>query len=77
MIPPLWPTKSSATVANINAWHVTQQLEVDILEAQDNLLNIKISQSHHANKCHTLKFPFTIGSTVQLSTLSKQFQGEG
>ena len=69
VIPPLLPTTQSATVADIDTWHVIQQLEVDILEAQDNLLKAKISQSHHANKHCTLKFPFTIGLRVRLSTL--------
>ena len=67
VIPPLPPAKQSATVADINAWHVIQKLEVDVLEAQDNLLKAKISQSRHANKHCTLKFPFTIGSRVRLS----------
>jgi len=61
VIPLLLPATQSATVADIDAWHVIRQLEVDVLEAQDNLLKAKISQSHHTNKHRTLKFPFTIG----------------
>ena len=67
IIPPLLPAKPSTTVAD--AWHVIQQLETDVLEAQDNLLKAKISQSFQANKNHTLKFLFSIGSWVRLSTL--------
>ena len=50
IIPPLIPAKISATVAEVDAWHIIQQLEVDLMEAQDNLLKGKISQSVQANK---------------------------
>jgi len=69
IIPPLVPAKSSATVADVDAWHVICRLESDIMEAQDNLLKAKISQSIQSNKHHSLKFPFTVGSHVHLSTL--------
>lgn len=72
VIPPLIPAKQSATVADIDAWHVIRRLETDVLEAQDNLLEAKISQSIQANKHRTLKFPFTIGSRVCLSTLHRR-----
>lgn len=64
IIPPLIPAKLSATVADIDAWHVIRRLEMDVLEAQDNLLRAKISQAVQANKHRTLTFPFTIGSRV-------------
>ena len=64
IIPPLVPAKSSATITDIDTWHVIQCLEMDVLEAQDNLLKAKISQSVQANKHRKLKFPFTIGSQV-------------
>jgi len=69
IIPPLVPAKPSATVMDIDAWHVIRKLESDVLEAQDNLLKAKILQSTQSNKHHTLKFPFKLGSHVQLSTL--------
>jgi len=69
VIPPLILAKSSATVSDVDAWHVIWQLETDVLKAQDNLLCAKISQSTQANKHCTLKFPFHIGSHVCLSTL--------
>ena len=72
IIPPLIPAKLSATVANINAWHVIRRLEMDVLEAQDNLLRAKISQAVQENKHRTLTFPFTIGSRVRLSTLHRR-----
>jgi len=69
IIPPLVPAKSSATVADVDAWHVIRRLESDVMEAQDNLLKAKISQSIQSNKHRSLKFPFTVGSCVRLSTL--------
>ena len=72
VIPPLIPAKSSATVSDMDAWHVIRQLEADVLEAQDNLLRAKISQSTQSNKHHMLKFPFKIGSRVRLSTLHRR-----
>ena len=64
VIPPLVPAKSSATVTDIDAWHVIRKLETDVFEAQDNLLKAKLSQAVHGNKHRTLSFPFTVGSRV-------------
>jgi len=69
IIPPLVPAKPSMTVMDINAWHVIRKLESDVLEAQDNLLMAKILQLTQSNKHRTLKFPFKLGSHVQLLTL--------
>ena len=79
VIPLLIPAKPSATVADIDAWHVIHRLELDVLEAQDNLLKAKISQSLQANKQWSLKFPFSIGSRVHLSTLHqrKEYTAKG
>jgi len=79
IIPPLVPIKQSATIADIEAWHVNQCLETDVLKAQDNLLKAKISQSDQANKHQTVKFPFAIGSQVCLSTLHqcKEYKAKG
>jgi len=75
----LVPAKPSATVADIDAWHVIWRLELDMLEVQDNLLKAKISQSLQANKQHLLSFPFSIGSRVHLSTLHqrKEYTAKG
>ena len=43
-----------------------------MLEVQDNLLKAKISQSLQAKKQQLLKFPFSIGSRVRLSTLHRR-----
>jgi len=79
IIPPLVPAKTSATVANIDAWHVIRHLETDVLEAQDNLLKAKISQSFQKNKHRTLKFPFSIDTCVRLSMLHrcKEYTAKG
>jgi len=69
IIPPLVPAKSSATVTDIDAWHVIRKLETDVFEAQDNLLKAKLLQAVHMSKHRTLTFPFTVGSCVWLSTL--------
>jgi len=46
----LIPAKSSATVADVDTWHVIQKLELDVFKAQDNLLKVKLSQAVQANK---------------------------
>ena len=63
----------------IKAWKIIKDLKLLIMEAQDNLLYAKISQSSQANKNHTLTFPFSIGSRVRLSTLNqhKEFKTSG
>jgi len=79
VIPPLVPAKSSATVADIDAWHVIRKLETDVFKAQGNLLKAKLSQAVQANKQCTLTFPFVTGSHVQLSTLHqrKEYKAKG
>jgi len=62
VIPPLVPAKSSATMADINAWNIICCLETDIMDAQDNLLRAKIVQLVQANKHCMLTFHFKIGS---------------
>ena len=52
--------------------NVIKQLQNDVLEAQDNLLQAKISQSVKVNKHCSLIFPFTVGSHVRLTTLHRQ-----
>ena len=73
------PAKSSATVTDIDAWHIIQKLETDVFEVQDNLLKAKLSQAVQSNKHCDLNFPFTVGSRVQLSTLHrrKEYKAKG
>ena len=79
VIPPLVPAKSSATVTDIDAWHVIRKLELDVFEAQDNLLKAKLLQAVQANKHCMLTFPFTVDSHVRLSTLHgrKEYKAKG
>ena len=69
LIPPLAPVTTSATVTEVDAWHVIRQLEIDVMDAQDNLLHAKISQSMQANKHCLTDFPFKIGGRMRLSTV--------
>ena len=72
LLPPLVHAKVSATVTEINAWHVIQHLEQDVMEAHNNLLKAKNSQSNQANKHHFLTFLLKIDSLVWLLTLHHQ-----
>ena len=47
-------------------------MELNISEAQDNLLSAKISQAFHANKSRSPIFPFKVGDRVVLSTLHRR-----
>ncbi|KIJ96387.1 hypothetical protein K443DRAFT_46504, partial [Laccaria amethystina LaAM-08-1] len=79
LIPLLVLAKTSSTVTEVDTWHVIRCLETDVLQAQDNLLKAKISQSVQGNKHCTLRFPFSIGSSVRLSTLHRhnEFKAKG
>jgi hypothetical protein len=56
IIPLLVPAKPSATVADIDAWHIICHLELDVMEVQDNLLKAKITQVIQINTIHQI-FP--------------------
>lgn len=71
LIPPLLPLPRNATTEDISAHDIIQGLQIDVLEAQDNLLHAKISQSVESNKHRSLDFPFTIGSHICLTTLHR------
>ena len=72
LIPPLIPLPKNSSHEDISAHNVIKQLQNDVLEAQDNLLQAKISQSVKANKHHSLIFPFTVGSRIRLTTLHRR-----
>ena len=69
LISPLIPPHPSSSQEDISACEIIQKLQNNILEAQDNLLHAKISQSVEANKHCSLTFPFVIGSCIWLTTL--------
>ena len=64
LIPPLVTPLPTFSDEEISAHDVIKKLQNDVLEAQDNLLCAKISQSVEANKHRSLTFPFVIGSHI-------------
>ena len=50
LIPPLTPASTMVTTAEVDAPQIIAQLELDVMEAQDNLLAAKIHQAYHANE---------------------------
>lgn len=49
-----------------HAHKLIKNIEIICMEAQDNLLRAKISQSAQVNKTHSLTFPFAIEGHVDL-----------
>ena len=72
LIPPLTPLPRNASTEDISARDIIQKLHGDVAEAQDNLLQTKISQSVEANPHRSLNFPFSVGSRVRLTTLHRR-----
>jgi len=60
----LW---SAATTAE----DVMAQIRTDVMEAQDNLLHMKIFQEHYANSMWGDKFVCQVGDQVMLSTFNR------
>ena len=50
LIPPLSPAPVTATAAELDARVIIARLELDVKEAQDNLLAAKICQAYHTNE---------------------------
>lgn len=72
VLPPLVPKERSGNPTEETALNVIRKIHQDTLEAQDNLLKAKISQSVQANESHTLTFPFKISERVRLSTFNRR-----
>src|SRR5277367_5179586 len=73
LIPPLVISQPAPVSGpEIEAQHVIGRLEIDTLEAQDNLLRAKISQSIQTNKSRSLIFPFKVGDRVRLSNFNRR-----
>ena len=70
VIPPLIPVLRNASKEDVSARDIIQRLQMDVAEAQDNLLRAKITQAVKANKHRSMIFPFTIGSRVRLTHFS-------
>lgn len=71
VIPPLIST-ADGSIEDIRAMDMIEQLQLDVKEAQDNLLQAKISQSLSANEHCSNEFPFEKGNQVVLSALHRQ-----
>lgn len=74
LIPPLImlivPTPPEEQVA----WELIERLQLDIFEAQDNLLKAKISQAAFANCACNPDLNLDIGDCVMLSTQNRRWQ---
>jgi hypothetical protein len=73
LIPPIVP-KTLAETASISdetkrAQALITQLQNNVNEAKDNLLQVKVFQTHYANLNRSPEIPFCIGDKVMLSTL--------
>ena len=73
LIPPLTTTSSPAsTTAEVDARQIIAQLELDVHEAQDNLLAAKIRQAYHANEHRAPEVRYAEGDLVMLSTENRR-----
>lgn len=70
LIPPFVP--SNRTKEDRDAGAVMQQIELDVKDAQDNLLAAKIRQAYHANEHRAAEDVFEKGDRVMLSTENRQ-----
>ncbi|KIY62478.1 hypothetical protein CYLTODRAFT_332773, partial [Cylindrobasidium torrendii FP15055 ss-10] len=72
VLPPLVPLPASGTraidVARATALEVIQQLELDTLQAADNLLEAKAGQAASANKSRSADWVLVVGDRVWLKT---------
>ena len=68
VIPPLIPPLTTATTAEVDAQQIIAQLELDVKDAQDNLLAAKIHQAYHANEHRAPEVIYQEGDLVMLST---------
>jgi hypothetical protein len=57
-----------------SADYVISQIRNNVLEAQDNLLQAKVSQEHYANSHHGAKFVYQVGDMVMLSTFDHRWE---
>ena len=71
LLPPIFHSETQLPVEKL-ASDLIQRMQLDVSEAQDNLISAKVSQAFQANKSRTLSFPFKIGDRVVLSTLHRR-----
>ena len=67
LIPPLTTASSTATTAELDARQIIACLELDVMEAQDNLLAAKIHQAYYTNEHQAPEVRYKEGDLVMLS----------
>lgn len=72
VIPPLIPSTTTPTPAEVDARQIIAQLELDVKEAQDSLLAAKIRQAYHANEHRAPEIVYKEGDLVMLSTENRR-----
>ena len=72
VIPPLTPAPATETAAEVDARQIITRLELDVKEAQDNLLAAKIRQAYHANEHRAPEVTYQEGDLVMLSTENRR-----
>jgi len=74
LIPPIVPTElpDNICAAASSVESVISRINIDVLEAQDNLLQAKIFQQHYANSHHGSEFIYKVGDDVMLSTFHRR-----
>src|ERR1700683_2226576 len=76
LIPPIVPTTITDPRSNACETGRTQELiktiKRDVAEAKDNLIQVKVFQTHYANLNRSPNLPFNIGDKVMLLTLHRR-----
>lgn len=68
VIPPLVPLPAGAKAAEVDAREIIDRLDIDVKEAQDNLIAAKVRQAYHANEHRAPEIRYNEGDLVMLST---------
>ncbi|RDB24931.1 hypothetical protein Hypma_007676 [Hypsizygus marmoreus] len=74
LIPSLINREPSSLPTNVDVLRMVQEMEINLMEAKDNLLTAKISQAHHANKSRAPEKPYAVGDKVLLTTVHRRWE---
>jgi hypothetical protein len=72
LIPPLVPATDTDTPEQISARTIISKLELNVQDAQDNLLAAKVQQAYHANIHRGPEDVYKIGDLVMLPTKNRR-----
>lgn len=72
LLPPLVDGIIPTSLDDSIAVDLLKKLEIDVLEAKDNLIAAKIDQAHHANKSRAVEHVYKVGDRVLLSTINRR-----